>query len=73
MHITIQNDASLPMRIPYQLLRIENCRMQKFIWRKPFAIQVTPKQTAPIIAIDDTIWIQHRHHFKNEMLPQFLS
>lgn len=37
---------------------------------QPLPVQVFPAQGAPVIAIDDTIWVEHGDDLENEVLSQ---
>ena len=39
----------------------------------PSSVQITACERAPVISIDDPINIDHRNHFKHEIVPQDLS
>ena len=38
----------------------------------PLSVQVLANQGAPIIADDDSIWVEHRYDFEHEGVPQLL-
>ena len=61
------------MNLLNEPLGVENRGMQSFVRRLPPAVQVAASQAASVVAIDDTIWVQHRHNFEYEILAQQLG
>jgi len=41
MHIAVENNFALPLRVPEQLLRVVNSRVQQTIRWCPLTIQIT--------------------------------
>ena len=39
----------------------------------PLAIQILAHQGAPVVADDDAVWVQHRHYFEHERVPEELG
>ena len=73
MHITIQSNFALPLAKTDQLLAVVNTGMQEFIRQKPFSVQITPNQRTAVVTINNTIRVQHGHHFKHKVLSKFNS
>jgi len=67
VHITIEDNSPLPIQVADHLLAVVDSFVEVFIWLQPFAVQVTAKQRAPIVALDYAVRVQHRHYFENEM------
>ena len=44
--------------------------MQDLAGSFPPPIKITSSQRTPVVSIDYTIWIEHRDHFKHEVLSQ---
>ena len=44
--------------------------MQDLWWSLPASIEITACQGAPVITINDTIWIEHRDDFEHEILSE---
>ena len=55
-----------------QLLGVVDGWMENFGGCFPSTIQVTARQRAPIVAIDDAVWVQHWNNFEDKVLPQQL-
>lgn len=60
-------------KIVAQLLRGEDGWMKHLARTLPAAVQVTAGQRASIIAIDDTVWVEHGHDLEYEVLAQVLG
>lgn len=69
MHIAVQCDLALPVRVPDQLLRMVDRWVQEPVWCQPLTVEVTPQQGASVVTVDDTIRVQHRHHLEDKVFP----
>ena len=36
----------------------------------PLAVQVLPRDRAPVVSNDHTIWVEHGHDFEDKVVPQ---
>lgn len=53
-----------------QLFSVEDCRMQGFVRSFPSAIQIHAQQTAAVVTVDHSVWVQHRNQFEDEVVAQ---
>ena len=58
------------MHMPYQQLGIEDGWMEQPVRLIPFPAEEPAKQRASVVAINNTIWVQHGHDPDDEVLPQ---
>ena len=72
MHVAVESDLALPLQKANQLLGVVNRRVQKLVRRQPLSVQVTAKQTAPVVALDDAVWVEHGHNEKDKVLAELL-
>jgi len=70
--VTKQSQFSFLCRSKYKLFCVVYFRMQDLRGRLPPSIQVAPSKTAPVVAIYNAIWIEHRDDFEDKILPQQL-
>lgn len=56
----------------YEFLQVEDLRMVYFGWIFPFFIEIVAGNVGPVVAVDHTVWVQHRNDLEHEILPQFL-
>ena len=59
--------------MPNQLLRVEDGWMEQSVGLLPLSIQIAAEQRASIVAINDSIWVQHRHDSDHEVLSELFS
>ena len=50
-------DTPLIMHVSHKLFCIEDGRVQENVRRDPSAVQVDPKQRAPLVAVDHAVYI----------------
>ena len=58
------------MHVSNERFRVKYGRVQKSIWLLPLPVQITAEEGAAIVAIDDTIWIEHGYNSEDEVFPQ---
>lgn len=70
MHVAKEDTFSLHVRIFDGLFGVEDSWMQKLIWLNPLSIKIHAQKTAPIIAIDHSVTVEHRHNFEHKIFSQ---
>lgn len=70
VEVSKQNDFAVVLQPPDHLLQVVDCRVLLLAWLYPDAIEVAPSQGASRVAIYDSIYIQHGHYFKHEVVSQ---
>ena len=73
VEITVEHKSSLLVNLLDQALCVEDGRMQCLVWRLPSSVKITSCQTTPIVPVDDTIGVEHRHDLEYEILTQHSS
>lgn len=73
MQITVEQYPSFIMNVSQQLFGVPYSRVELPMWHLPSSIQITSSQWAPIISIDNSIWIKHRNDFKDIFIPEDFS
>ena len=61
------------MHMPNQLLRVEDGWMEQSVGLLPLSIQIAAEQRASVVAINDSIWVQHRRDSDHEVLSELIS
>lgn len=56
----------------HHLFQMKNLRKLLFITIVPYSVHVITRKATSVVAIYHTIWVQHRHQFKNKPLPGVL-
>lgn len=51
---------------------MEDRRVKEPVWLLPFSIEVATKERATVVAVYDTIWIEHRDNSYDELLPELV-
>ena len=74
MAVKVSEDQELTLfyKVVNHLLGVVNRWVEHFRWRLPSAIQITSCERAAIIAIDDTVRVQHGNNFENKVLSKDL-
>ena len=72
MQVTAHDDITLPVEVSYHTLDVPVYRVQILGRYAPPAIQVLTGKRAPVVSVDDTIWIKHRHDFEHKVLTKGL-
>ena len=72
VQIAEHDEAALLMYLLHETLTVEYCRVQCLVWHLPSTIQVTACKTTAIVTVNYTVRIQHRNHFKHEVLSEHL-
>ena len=70
MEIAKYLQVSLLGELVAELLGRKYGRVQHLARPFPSPIKITTRKGAPVISIDDTIWVEHWHDLEDEVLPQ---
>ena len=73
MQVTVKQNPAFLVEMPDQILGVVDGRMQKPVGLLPLSIEIDSKKWAPVITINDPIWIEHWHNSYDEMLPELLG
>jgi hypothetical protein len=73
MQVKNQEKVSIFLQFFNHLLVMVNCRLHFSRWVNPAPIKINTSQVTSCVAIDDTIWIQERNDFENEVISQNLG
>jgi hypothetical protein len=66
MEITKKKNLIILMAHFQKFFGVIDCGMKKFTWIWPSPVEISSNVVTPIIAVDHTIWVQHRYNFENE-------
>ena len=72
MQITAHYDLALPVKLSNHTFDVPVDGMKVLGGDTPAAVQVLTGQRTPIVAVDHTIWIQHRYDLENEVFAKSL-
>ena len=72
MQVTDECDFALPVEVANHALDVPIDWVQSLRRYLPPSVQILPSKRAPVVAIDDSIWIQHWHDLKHEILSKSL-
>ena len=56
-----------------QLLGVVNLWVQQLRGVRPSAVQVSANEVASVVAIDDTVWVEHGDDLKDELVSEHLG
>ena len=70
MQVTEKHETTLLVYLLDESLAVVDGWMKRLTWRLPSSIQIAASETAPVVAINDAIWIEHHDHLKHEVLAQ---
>lgn len=73
MQVTVQSNLSLLGEGFDHTLDVVDNRMQDFGWCLVTSVQITATKGASVVAVDHTIWVNHRHDFEYEFLTEHSS
>jgi hypothetical protein len=73
VQIAVEHHPPLLVEMPDQILSVVHWGVQKTIRLFPLTIQVHAEKGAAIVAVDDTVGVQHWHDSDNEMLTELLG
>ena len=73
MEIREDHHFTLLDKIVDHLLCVIDRRVEHFGWRLPSSVQIAASQRAPVVTVDNTVWIQHGEHFKDKVLSENFS
>lgn len=45
-----------------------NCGVEDFAWSLPSAVEVASSQGTSVVAVNDSVWIEHGNYFEHEVL-----
>lgn len=70
MYVAVEHEVSLLLDLLDQLFGMVDGGVQLLGWVDPLAVEVHTSQVASVVAIHNTIDIQHRDDLEDEVLPQ---
>lgn len=70
MQVTVHDTGSFHVHLLNESFRMVHSWLQLLRWELPATIQITACKWAPIIAVDDAIWIEHGHYLEDEALSE---
>ena len=73
VQVAVQENASLVVQIPYQLLGVVDRRVQVLVWGLPTPVEVTACQRASVIAVYNSIGVEHGYNLEDVLLAQQLG
>ena len=73
MEISENEKLTLFYEVVDHLLGVVNSWMKDLRGRLPSTIQITTCQGASIVTVDDSVWVQHRDNFEDEVLSKNLG
>lgn len=73
MQIAEHNDSSLVLDLLNEFLCVIHCRVKEFRRGLPPAVEITPSQRAAIVAINNTVRIEHWDDLENKVFSEQLS
>lgn len=73
VEVRVQDHFAFGVHVPDQELRVVDSRMKEPVGLFPLSVEVTAEQGAPVVAVDDSIWIQHWHNSNDEVFPQLVG
>ena len=73
MEITVESELSGLYRLADHLFHSHDLRVIPHIGSDPLAIQVTTRETAPVVPNHHAIRVEHRHDFEDITIPKQLS
>lgn len=53
-----------------KLLRVVNCRVEQLAWIRPASVEVGADEIASVVAVDNTVRIEHWHNLEDECLAK---
>lgn len=71
MKVTKQDHFSNFLDTKDQFFEVENLWVVHFGGVFPFTIEVITRNVRPVVAVNDSIRVQHRDNLEDEVLPQF--
>jgi hypothetical protein len=73
MEIAIESELSGLYRLTDHLFHSHDLRVIPHIGSDPLAIQVTTRETAPVVSNHHAIRVEHRYYFEDISIPKQLS
>lgn len=73
MQVTVKGKVSLVCKLGNKLLRVVDGRMKNFTWVFPPSVEIAAGQTAPVVPIDDSIWVEHWHNLEHKFVSQLIG
>ena len=73
MGMDIQEKSGILLVTGHFLFQPEDLGLPFFARELPLPIDITPRHIRPIIATDDPINVDHRHHSKLKPVPQLFG
>jgi hypothetical protein len=70
VEVTEELDLDVEARHLHHLESVIYGRVQQSARTVPLAIEVAAKLTAPVVAKDDTVWVEHGHNSEDEILTE---
>lgn len=70
--VAVKSQRSFLCELHYEIFSMVNSWMEDLTWVLPSPVEITTSQRAPVIAIDDTVWIKHWHNLKNKLVSQLM-
>lgn len=72
VQVTNKRDFTLPIEVSDHSLDMPVDRVQCLGWDFPPSVQILAGQRTPVVAVDDSVWVEHGHDLEHEILPQGL-
>lgn len=73
MAVDVNEKDFFVFSLSYRLLHVVNLLMSLFVWVFPLSVQIVPRKRRSVVAVDDSIRIQHGEYFDYELVSHFLS
>ena len=70
MQIAVENALAIQMHLLNQSLSVVYRWLQHFRRELPSSVQVAACQRASVVAVNDTVWVEHRHYLEREAAPK---
>ena len=70
MQVKVHLNFTFRLEPLHELFREEDGRMQLATGLEPPTIEVHTQQAAPVVAMNDPIWVQHWNYFENKFFSK---
>ena len=73
MTVDVNEKDFFVLSLSYRLLYVINLLMSMFVWVFPLSVEIIPRKRRSVVAVYDSIRIQHGKYFDYELVSHFLS
>lgn len=70
--ITVKQNLPLSVHVPDEHFREVDWRVEEPIRFVPLSVEVTAKQRASVVSIDDSVGVEHGHYPEHKVLSELL-